>query len=93
VTEITYERAVDLLEAELGDERVALSLENGHCFGFNSVAATVWQALERPRRFDDLKATLLAEYEVGADECAGQLQKLLDEFIAMNLVSARRTAQ
>lgn len=89
MTATTYERAIDLLEAELGDELVALSVDDGNCFGFNAAATSVWRALEQPRSFDDLKAILLAQFDVPAEQCAGELQSLLDDMIAKDLVRTR----
>ena len=93
MTAITYERAIDLLEAELGDELVALSIEDGNCFGFNAVATSVWRALDQPRTFDDLKAAILAEYEVSPDECAIELGALLDDLVDKKLICARDGSQ
>ena len=41
-----YKRKIDLMEAELGDELVALDPDAGECFGFNSIATSVWRMLE-----------------------------------------------
>ena len=83
----TYQRAVNLLEAELGDELVALSVEDGNCFGFNSVAASVWRALDAPRTFTELQDRLLAEYDVSPEQCASELQELLGDLVEKKLVS------
>ena len=50
-----YRRAIDLMEAELGDELVALDPKAGECFGFNGVATSVWRILEEPRSFEQLR--------------------------------------
>jgi hypothetical protein len=84
-----YERAVDLLSADIGDELVALDAEGGHCFGFNSVAASVWRLLEVPRTFDQLKSDLMQEYEVSEQQCGSDLAELLDDFVNKRLI--RRT--
>lgn len=84
-----YERAVDLLSADIGDELVALDAEGGHCFGFNSVAASVWRLLEVPRTFDQLKSDLMQEYEVSEQQCDRDLAELLDDFVNKRLI--RRT--
>ncbi len=89
MTDLKYERAVDLLEAELGDELVALSVEDGNCFGFNSVAASVWRALQEPRSLGELKTMLLSEYEVPPDQCASELEALLGDLVEKKLVRAR----
>ena len=85
-----YERTTDLLSADVGDELVALDADAGHCYGFNSVAATVWRQLEQPRSFDELKQDLLADFEVGEQQCAAELQELLDNLIGRGLL--RRTS-
>ena len=50
-----YVRAVDLLEADIGNELVALEPEAGNCFGFNEVATVVWRKLAEPKSFDELR--------------------------------------
>jgi len=81
-----YRRAVDLMEAPLGDEIVALDPAAGICFGFNSVASSVWTLLAEPRSFEELRDALLKEYEVGEEECANELRTLLADLTARNLI-------
>lgn len=88
MNEITYERAQDLLEAELGEELVALDPAGGQCFGFNGVATSVWRLLEQPRSRLDLEQALLSQYEVEPDRCNAELQLLLDDLVAKGLVQA-----
>jgi hypothetical protein len=85
-----YERTVDLLAADVGDELVALDADAGHCYGFNSVAASVWRQLEQPRSFEDLKRSLINEFEVSEDQCASDLNELLDDLVGKGLL--RRTS-
>ncbi len=81
-----YKRSVDLMEAELGDELVALDPNAGDCFGFNSVATSVWRQLQEPRAFEELRDALLQEYEVDQQRCARELQELLDDMSARGLI-------
>jgi hypothetical protein len=83
-----YRRAVDLMEASLGEELVALDAQGGNCFGFNEVATSVWRNLERPTTFDELSAQLLEEYDVEPDRCRRELRDLLDDLEARGLVHA-----
>jgi hypothetical protein len=89
MSDVTYERAVDLMEAELGDELVALNIESGNCFGFNSVATSVWRALARPQSFIEIKSLLLEEYDVPEAVCTDALSGLLDDMIEKQLVRVR----
>lgn len=74
---VIYRRAVDLLEADIHDELVALEPQAGACFGFNPVAASVWRLLETPKSFNELREALLSQYEVTSDECSHDLRELL----------------
>lgn len=89
MSEDKYERATELLEAELGEELVALEPQQGSCFGFNNVAAVVWRQLEQPKSFDELKLLLLAEYEVGAEQCTLELKELINDLVGKGLVRRR----
>lgn len=91
MTEPFYHRAMELLEADIDDELVALEPGQGSCFGFNSVATTVWKYLAVPRTGDELKAHLLAEYDVGELTCETELRELLDNFEAKGLISRAQT--
>ena len=82
-----YRRAMDLMEAEFGDELVALDPNAGECFGFNSVAASVWRNLAEPTSFEDLRDALLEEYEVEADQCTIELRELLGDLLSKGLVA------
>ena len=81
-----YERARDLMEAELGEEIVALDPVGGECFGFNGVAATVWRLLERASTAADLKQLLLLEYDVDPAQCDAELDELLGDMVNRGLV-------
>ena len=83
-----YSRSVDLMEAKLGDELVALDARAGQCFGFNSVATSVWHELRQPKSFDQLRDALFDEYEVDSEQCSRELNELLDDLVAKRLVTA-----
>jgi hypothetical protein len=84
--DITYKRAIELMEADVGDELVGLDVKVGTCFGFNPVAASVWRSLSSPKTFDQLRDELLDEFDVNAEQCAGELKELLDDLTAKGLV-------
>lgn len=81
-----YQRAAMLMEAEVGDEVVGLDPQNGSCFGFNSVAASVWRALVEPHTFAELRDGLLEEYDVELADCTAELKSLLDDMTAKGLI-------
>ena len=82
-----YVRAIALMEAELGDDIVALDAAGGTCFGFNSVASSVWRALVQPQSFEMLRDQLLDEYEVDREKCEVELSELLRDLTTKGLVT------
>ena len=84
-----YERTTTLMEAELGDELVGLEPERGLCFGFNPVAKRVWELLAEPRSYDEIKAILLAEFDVEPSECDSGLDEFLTQLVQSQLLILR----
>ena len=84
-----YERAVALMEAELGDELVGLEPDAGVCYGFNDVAKRVWQLLEQPRSFEAIWTELLDEYDVTPAECDSDLREMLADLVGKKLITVR----
>lgn len=74
------------MEADVGEELVALDVGQGTCFGFNEVAKAVWRELETPQGFNALRKELLRTYDVGEDECAQDLRALLDQLVSEGLI-------
>jgi Coenzyme PQQ synthesis protein D (PqqD) len=87
-----YRRATELMEAEVGDELVALQPDLGLCFGFNSVATDVWKELETPKSFDQLKEQILAGYDVDEQQCATELNELLSNMADLGLIGVQNDA-
>jgi hypothetical protein len=81
-----YKRAIRLMEAELGDDLVALDPAAGECFGFNSVAASVWRELDQPKNLEQLRDALLQEYQVEPERCSRELKELLHTLVDRGLV-------
>jgi hypothetical protein len=86
VPEKRYRRAVELMEAALDDELVALDAARGECFGFNAPAAAVWADLAKPRTFAQLRDTLMMRFEVDAATCERDLAELLTDLEERGLV-------
>ena len=81
-----YLRSVELMEAEVGDEIVALDAARGTCFGFNGVASSVWRALAKPQTFEMLRDGLLTDYDVDRDRCEFELTGLLADLETKGLI-------
>lgn len=81
-----FRRRVKLMEAEIGDEIVALDRQAGHCFGFNPVASDVWKMLAEPLTQAEICGRLIEAYDVARPECESEVAGLIERMAALGLV-------
>ena len=84
----TISRIGTLLEAEADGEIVALNVESGICYGFNSSATRIWSLIEQPRTVGEICATLVAQFDVEPDDCRRDVVELLRELQRDGLVKS-----
>ena len=82
-------RRGEMIETEVDGELVALHIDNGTCYGFNSTATRIWALIEQPKLFSELTGELVREFDVDVETCRAQLKELLDELAADGLVEIR----
>jgi hypothetical protein len=82
-------RRGEMIETEVDGELVALHIDNGTCYGFNSTATRIWAMIEQPKLVSELTEGLMREFDVDAATCEAQLKELLDELAADGLVEIR----
>jgi hypothetical protein len=75
-----------LLVAEVDGELMGMSVEQGTCYGFNSVGTRIWHLLAEPHTLDSLCAKLAEEYEVSDDVCRREVAELVQRLRDENLV-------
>ena len=87
--DLRVERRGEMIETEVDGELVALHIDNGSCYGFNSTATRIWAMIEQPRLLSELTEELVSEFEVDTATCEAQLRELLDELASDGLVEIR----
>ena len=78
-----------LLTTEVDGELIAMSVEQGACYGLNGVGTRIWALLAEPRSVDSLCEQLLREFEVEESVCRQQVTALLDELRSEEMVTIR----
>jgi hypothetical protein len=76
----------EVLSRVLAGEAVLLDLQSGTYFGLNDVGTRVWELLKEPKTKDELRAVILAEYEVTEAELDADLERILGELVGRGLV-------
>ena len=87
--DLRIERRGEMIETEVDGELVALHVDNGTCYGFNSTATRVWGMIQEPRLLSELTEALVRDYDVDTATCEAQLRELLDELAADGLVEIK----
>ena len=77
----------DQLSTRLGDEIVILGLRDSVYYGLSDVGARIWDLLQTCHTLHDIVSVMVSEYEVGPDEAAAGLERLLRELEARGLVA------
>ncbi|HEY4839569.1 MAG TPA: PqqD family peptide modification chaperone [Candidatus Acidoferrales bacterium] len=81
--------AKENLSCALGDEAAILQMRSGVYYGLNPVGARLWTLLAEPRTVEDLRETLITEYEVEPARCEEDLLALLENMHAKGLIEIR----
>jgi len=81
--------ASEQVSCPLGEESAILSLKNSVYYGMNPVGTRVWGLLKQPRSIEELRDTLLKEYEVDAELCERDLLNLLEKMRSEGLIEVR----
>ncbi len=85
----TVVAAKDQVSCDLAGEAAILNLQAGVYYGLDAVGARVWHLLQEPRTVQDIRDTILMEYEVERDRCERDLLALLQDLAAAGLIEVR----
>lgn len=78
----------DVVARQVGGETMLLDLASGTYFGLNAVGGRFWQLVESEVSPQEARDTILAEYEVAAEELDRDLAELVDQLASNGLVIA-----
>ena len=87
-TDILRRESDQLLTTMVDGELIALSIENGACYGLDAIGTRIWDLLADPRSLDSLCEQLTREFEVDAAVCRQEAVGFLERLRAEGIVSA-----
>jgi hypothetical protein len=74
------------LASDLDGETILLHMTSGLYYGLNPIGAKIWELIQTPQTLENLRNTLLADYDVTPEVCNADLTKLLTELNEANLI-------
>ena len=79
-----------VLFQELDGELVLLSAQTGEYFGLNEVGAKMWVLITSNWSFPDIVDSLLNQFEVSAEQLAGDVERFLNTLEDAKLITVTR---
>ena len=79
-------RRSDLLDGELDEDLVLMSIENGAYYGLNAMGKCIWQAMATPTSVQALCQQLQQQFEVEPGTCEQEVMAYLKDMLAEQLV-------
>jgi len=79
-------RAAKQSFADLGEECVLLNVETGVYYGLEAVGRRIWELIEPPCSLAQVVERLVQEYDVSAEACTAETERLLRELADVGLV-------
>lgn len=86
MTPPAFRRSDGVVEAVVDGERILLAPADGRCHSLNGTASRVWSLLESPTAADDMVSVLVAEFDVTPEQCAREVDALLDGMLQAGVV-------
>ncbi|MFK7878963.1 PqqD family protein [Roseobacter sp.] len=84
---VHFKAKSDVVDTDIGEDRVLLDLEKNTYFTLNPTAAEVWQAVNEPSSLEALVAVVTEKFDVTADLCRPDVERLLKELLDAELVT------
>lgn len=82
----------EIVACEFGEGSALLDLRSGTYFTTNSVGKFVWGLVASPLTFNDIRRAVTESFDVGDEQCACDLEALLDDMVKAKLITACHVA-
>ena len=91
-TDCVVERGSDIIAADVDQDLVMVSIENGFYYGTSNVGREIWEAIEQPKKVSDLIEQLTASYKVDPEVCKEETLSFLEQLLAESLVKVKNAS-
>lgn len=74
--------------AEVDNEVMMMSIENGSYYALDAIGARVWELIAEPRRVVELRDLLMTEFDVDSLTCETDILGFFNKLAEENLIEA-----
>ncbi|SCZ71950.1 Coenzyme PQQ synthesis protein D (PqqD) [Epibacterium ulvae] len=82
-----FQAKATVVDADMDGDRALLDLEENTYFTLNPTASTIWAAISEPQPLQVLVAEVTEKFDVSEEECRSDVEALLQDMVAANLVN------
>ncbi len=75
-------RSDEVLEADIDNEKVMMSVERGEYYGLDAIGSEIWALFEKPRSVAEVCAEMGSRYDVSADVCERDVVAFVGDLVA-----------
>ena len=80
-------RAEEVAAKVMDGEAIIINLANGVYYSMDKVGGLIWEAIERQSSMAAMIATVVARYDVSAEQAEADIQRIAEELLQENLVT------
>ena len=80
-------RAGEWLDAQVGADRVMMSVTDGNYLGMTAIGARIWDLLEEPSTVEAVCQRLVGQYDVDPATCQTEVRAFLTELASLGAVT------
>ena len=81
--------AKDVMIVDLSGEAVILNMDNWVYYDFNGMGYRIWNLIQQPIRLDEIRSTILGEYDVESEVCEKDLLAFICDMANEGLVEMK----
>ena len=85
----TVLQSKDQLSCDLAGEAALLNMKTGLYYCLNPMGAWIWNLIQQPKTLQELRDSLLKEYEVEPSRCESDLLSLIEQLEAEGLIEVK----
>lgn len=89
IEKLQFIRSTDSISTMVDGETVIMGVSSGKYSGLNEVGSVVWNLLEKPVSFTEVREAVLAQFEVNAEDCASDLLSFLNSLAEHKLIEVK----
>lgn len=86
--EVLYSQGEEVYGAELEGEICLFNSKSANYFILNSTGSSIWEIIEQPKTFEEIKAILIETYDILNMEYEKDIKVFLSEALSSGLINA-----